>query len=141
MLQSCWFWWSFKISLQHFCHVSELGYGQCRYIKMVSKEDKFDYFLPGKAKLKPNRFAFILSLNITTATFSVKVESWLKKNWIRMRLISGSGRTAKYFYATLLKIYGGLRYFFANRLQQIEDNTTSGQWFCIQAKGNPANDT
>lgn len=85
------------------------------------------YFLPGKAKLKPNRFAFILSLNITTATFSVKVESWLKKNWIWMRLISGSGRTAKYFYATLLKIYGGLRYFFANRLQQIEDNTTSGQ--------------
>lgn len=116
-----------KLVFSTFVMYLNLVMGSVDTSRWLVRKGNLDYFLPGKAKLKPNRFAFILSLNITTATFSVKVESWLKKNWIRMRLISGSGRTAKYFYATLLKIYGGLRYFFANRLQQIEDNTTSGQ--------------
>ena len=48
-------------SLHHFSDTSQLGYGQCSYIKMVSKEGKIHCcLLLGNARVVPNKFVSIL---------------------------------------------------------------------------------
>ena len=68
------------ISLHHFSDASELDYGQCSYIRMVSKKGQiYCCLLLGKARVVPKKFASIPRLELTTATLSVKVASLLKK--------------------------------------------------------------
>ena len=65
-----------SISLHHFSDASELGYGQCSYIRIVSKEGKIHCcLLIGKAKVVPKKFVSIPRLELTTATLSVKLIS------------------------------------------------------------------
>ena len=69
-----------SISLHHFSDVSKLGYGQCSYIMMISKEGKiYCFLLLGKARVVPKTFASILRLELTDTTLSVEVTSLLKK--------------------------------------------------------------
>ena len=68
------------ISLHHFSDASELDYGQCSYIRMVSKKGQiYCCLLLGKARVVPKKFVSIPRLELTTATLSVKVASLLKK--------------------------------------------------------------
>ena len=62
-----------SISLHHFSDASELGYGQCSYIRMVSKNGQIDCcLLLGKARVIPKKFAFIPRLELTAAKLSAK---------------------------------------------------------------------
>ena len=69
-----------SVSLHHFPDASELGYGQCSYIRMVSKKGQVHCcLLLGKARVIPKKFVSIPRLELTAATLSVKVASLLKK--------------------------------------------------------------
>ena len=71
-----------SISLHHFSDASELGYGQCRYIRMISKKGQIHCcLLLGKAKVIPKKFGCIPRLELTAATLLVKVASLLKKEF------------------------------------------------------------
>ena len=68
-----------SISLHHFSDASEVGYGQCSYIRMVNKEGKINCcLLLGKARVVPKKFVSIPGLELTAATLSVKVAKLLK---------------------------------------------------------------
>ena len=68
-----------SVSLDHFSHASQFGYGQCCYIRVVRKEGKIHYFLLlGKARVVPKKFVSISRLELTAATLLVKVASLLK---------------------------------------------------------------
>ena len=58
-----------SIGLHHFFDVSELGYGQCSYIRMVSKKGQIHCFLLlGKERVVPKKFVSIPRLELTAAT-------------------------------------------------------------------------
>ena len=72
-----------SISLHHFSDASELGYGQCSYIRMVSKKGQIHCcLLLGKARVVPKKFISIPRLELTAATLSIKVASLLKKELV-----------------------------------------------------------
>ena len=72
-----------SISLHHFSDASELGYGQCSYIRMVSKKEQIHCcLLLGKARVVPKKFISIPRLELTAATLSIKVASLLKKELV-----------------------------------------------------------
>ena len=69
-----------SVSFHHFSDVSELGYGQCSHITMVSKKGQIHWcLLLGKARVVPKKFVSITRLELTAATLSVKVASLLTK--------------------------------------------------------------
>ena len=69
-----------SVSFHHFSDVSELGYGQCSYIRMVSKKGQIHWrLLLGKARVVPKKFVSITRLELTATTLSVKVVSLLTK--------------------------------------------------------------
>ena len=128
-----------SVSVLHFSDASELCSGQCSYIRMVSKEGKIHCcFLIGKARVVPKKFVSIPRLKLTAATLSVKVASLLKKEqdldeveerfWTDSEVVLGYNTNDVQRFKT----------FVANRVQQINDNTTSGQWYYIPTKKNPA---
>ena len=69
-----------SISLHHFSDASEIGYGQCSYIRMVRKKGQIHCcLLFGKARVIPKKFVSIPRLELTAVTLSIKVASLLKK--------------------------------------------------------------
>ena len=73
-------------------------------------------------------------VELTAATLSVKVASFLKKELdldeIEERLWTGSKVVLGYITNDVRRF----KTFFANRVKQIKDNTTSGQWCYIPTK-------
>ena len=57
-----------SISLSHFYDASELGYGQCSYIRMVRKKGQIQCCLVlGSARVAPKKFVSIPRLELTAA--------------------------------------------------------------------------
>ena len=84
-----------SVSLYHISGSSELGYGQYSYIRVVSKEGKIHCcLLLGKMRVAPEKFVSIPRLQLTPATWSVKVASLLK-NEVLVKLKRGFEQTTK----------------------------------------------
>ena len=67
-------------SLHHFSDVSELGFGQYSYIRMVDEKDRVHCsLLLGKSRVVPKKFISIPRLELNAAVLSVKVACLLKK--------------------------------------------------------------
>ena len=69
-----------SISLHNFADTCKHRYGQCSYIRLVSKEGTIHRcLLQGKAKPIPKNSASVARLELIAGTLSVKVASVLKK--------------------------------------------------------------
>ena len=69
-----------NVSLHHFSDASELGYGQCSYIRMVSETGGvYCSLLLGKLRGVPKKFTLMPRLELTAAVLSVKMACLLKK--------------------------------------------------------------
>ena len=69
-----------NVSLHHFSDASELGYGQCSYIKMVNKTDRVCcILLLRKSRVVPKKFISIPRLELNAAVLSPKMACLLKK--------------------------------------------------------------
>ncbi|XP_071963839.1 uncharacterized protein [Antedon mediterranea] len=125
--------------LHHFSDASEKGYGQCSYLRLVDKEGKVKTsLLISKCRVAPKRMITIPRLELAAAVVSVKVASMLKEEieypnvteyfWTDSQVVIGYiNNEAKRFNT-----------FAANRVQQIHDASTSGQWHYVSSADNPA---
>ena len=69
-----------KISLHNFSDASEIGYGQCSYLRVVDENENIQCSLiMGKAKVAPKKFVSIPKLELVAAVLSVKTSNMIKK--------------------------------------------------------------
>lgn len=128
-----------KRELHHFSDASITGYGQCSYLRLVSKaKDVHCVFVMGKARVSPTKVTTIPRLELTAATVSVTVSNILKEELLY--------ENVKEFFWTDSKVTIGyinnearrFHTFVANRVQKIRDSTSPKQWFYVSTSENPA---
>ncbi|KAL0172160.1 hypothetical protein M9458_032471, partial [Cirrhinus mrigala] len=68
-----------RIELHHFSDASSHGYGQCSYIRVLSKDKVHCSFVIGKARVAPTKIVTIPRLELTAAVISSAVSSMLKE--------------------------------------------------------------
>ncbi|XP_054762932.2 uncharacterized protein LOC129269456 [Lytechinus pictus] len=127
--------------LHHFSDASYDGYGQCSYLRLVNeKGDSSCSLVIAKSRVTPLRPFTIPRLELTAATISAKMSSFLRKELVYPRI-------QKYFWTDSKVVLGYIsnearrfHVFVANRVQLIRDNTNPKAWFYIDTKMNPADD-
>ena len=69
-----------EYTLHHFLDVSETGYGQSSYLRMVNEiEDVHCCLIFGKSRVAPVKYVSIPRLELTAATLSVKISDMLRR--------------------------------------------------------------
>lgn len=129
------------VSLHHFSDASQVGYGQCSYVRFVDSEGKIHCSLiVGKSRVSPLKPVTVPRLELTAATVAVKVGKMLETEldynnirslyWTDSRGVLGFiNNEAKRFHT-----------FVANRVQLIRDNSEVAAWRHIDTERNPADD-
>nr|XP_054595337.1 uncharacterized protein LOC129162918 [Nothobranchius furzeri] len=69
-----------RAELHHFSDASSQGYGQCSYIRVVSRERVCCSLIMGKARVAPTKIVTIPRLELTAAVTSASVSSTLKED-------------------------------------------------------------
>ena len=128
-----------NVSLHHFSDASELGYGQCSYIRMANETDRVHCsLLLGKSRVVLKKFISIPRLELNAAMPSVKMICLLKKElklggmknwfWTGSKVVIGYIKN----YAQRFKT------FVTNRVQQIIEGTDVQQWCYVPTRENTA---
>ncbi|XP_063969426.1 uncharacterized protein LOC135157513 [Lytechinus pictus] len=127
--------------IHHFSDASQNGYGQCSYIRFVNTEDKAHCcFVIGKSRVTPLKQVSIPRLELTAATVSAKMSSFLKQElkyddikeyfWTDSKVVLGYVQNeARRFHV-----------YVANRIQLIRDLTDPDEWCYVDTAQNPADD-
>ncbi|XP_067946371.1 uncharacterized protein [Watersipora subatra] len=126
--------------LHHFSDASNLGYGQCSYIRYVNADNRVHCtLLCGKSRVAPLKQVTIpraeLQAAVLSATIAHNLKSELKLNnltkevfWTDSKVVLGYiHNEARRFHV-----------YVANRVQQITDITLADQWQYISTQENPA---
>ena len=136
---SCGFENIVEVSLHHLSDASKLGYGQCSYIRLVTRGKKIYRCLQiGKVIVSPGKFASMPRMELIAAVLSVRAANQLKRElylnvgrdifWTDSQVALGyiKNKTKKF------------KILVANRVQFIEDKTKKDQWKYIPTKQNSA---
>ena len=128
-----------NVSLHHFSDASELGYGQCSYIRIVNEIGKVHCsLLLGKSRVVPTKFISIPRPELNAAVLSVKKACLLKKE-LKLEEIKEWFWTDSKVVIGYIKNYARrFKTFVANRVQQIRENTDVQQWCYVPSRENPA---
>ena len=130
-----------KSELHHFSDASFKGYSQCSYLRMVNSQGKIHCsFVFGKSRVTPLKAVTVPRLELTAAVVSVKVSEQLRREldmsisqelfWTDSQVVLGYiGNEVKRFHV-----------FVANRVQQIQENSSFDQWMHVDTKQNPADE-
>ena len=128
-----------KVELHHFSDASEVGYGECSYVRMRNSQgDVHCSFLMGKARVTPLKQISIPRLELTAAVLSVKTGEFLKDElkyenvtqhyWVDSKVVLGYIKNeAKRFHT-----------YVANRVQQIHDLSDPESWLYVESRHNPS---
>ena len=112
------------VSLHHFSDASELGYGQCSYFRLVTRDNKIQCCLKiGKTRVSAGKFIFMPRMELTTAVLSVRVANELKRELslsVDREIFWTDSQVALGYIKNETK---KLKFFVANRVQFIQDNT------------------
>ena len=85
-----------NVSRHHFSDASELGYGQCSYIRIINEIARVHCsLLLGKSRVVPMKFISIPRLELNAAVLSVKMACLLKKELKLEEIKDGFGQTAR----------------------------------------------
>ena len=126
-----------KVELHHFSDASEVGYGECSYVRMRNSQgDVHCSFLMGKARVTPLKQISIPRLELTAAVLSVKTGEFLKDElkyenvtqhyWVDSKVVLGYIKNeAKRFHT-----------YVANRVQQIHDLSDPESWLYVESRHN-----
>ena len=117
----------------HFSDASQIGYGQCSYLRLGDDKSMVCYSLVmSKSRVGPLTPVTIPSLELNAATASMKISSLLKKelnlhnefSWTDSKIVLGYfANDARQFYI-----------YVANRAQQIRDRSDPPQWRYIDTR-------
>nr|XP_054759571.1 uncharacterized protein LOC129265622 [Lytechinus pictus] len=130
-----------RTELHHFSDASFDGYGQCSYIRLVNEEDKVCCSLvTAKSRVTPLRQMTIPRLELTAATVSAKMSTFLRKELT-------VAKPQEFFWTDSQVVLGYIRnearrfhVFVANRVQQIHDETNPKRWFYVNTEDNTADE-
>ena len=128
-----------NVQLHHFSDASNVGYGQCTYMRLTNQDDKVHCTLVmGKSRVAPLMTVTVPRLELTAALLSVKVSSFLQNE---LDLVNAE----QFFWTDSRVVLGYIRnetrryhVFVANRVSQIRDESLPSQWHHIDSKENPA---
>ena len=113
-----------NVSLHHFSDASELGFGQCSYIRMVDEKDRVHCsLLLGKSRVVPKQFISIPRLELNAAVLSVKMACLLKKELNLREVGEWFSTDNKVVLGYIKNDVRRFKTFVASRIQQIRENT------------------
>ena len=127
--------------LHHFSDASVKGYGQCSYLRLVDENQKVHCsFVMGKSRVAPLKPVTIPRLELTAAVCSVRISQQLRREleytidqeyfWTDSKVVLGYiANESRRFHV-----------FVANRVQEIQENTSVDQWKYVESKQNPADE-
>ncbi|XP_064621743.1 uncharacterized protein LOC135484295 [Lineus longissimus] len=127
------------VELHNFSDASMLGYGQCSYLRVVSSNDEVEtQLVMSKSRVTPAKTVTIPRLELSAAVASVKVGEFLARE-LKIENLT------QFYYSDSNVVLGYIsndskrfHVFFANRVQQIRDLTSPGQWRHVATDINPA---
>ena len=116
-------------SLHHFSEASELGYGQCSYIRIVNEIGRVhcSLFL-GKSRVVPKKFMSIPRLELNAAVLSVRITCLLKKELKLEEIKEWFWTDSKVVIAYIKNDARKFKIVVANGEQQIRENMDVQQW-------------
>ncbi|XP_064619531.1 uncharacterized protein LOC135482978 [Lineus longissimus] len=128
-------------SLHHFSDASSRAYGQCSYVRLVSRQgDVHCSFIMGKARVTPLKPLTIPRLELTAALTSVRISTMLTREldykiaeqtfWTDSKVVMG-------YIANEERRY---HVFVANRVQEIRKETEPSQWRHVASEENVADE-
>lgn len=128
-----------KYELHHFSDASSSGYGECSYLRTVSKSGEVHCTLVmGKARVAPTKVTTIPRLELSAAVVATRTSDLLKREmeleglqeyfWTDSKVVLGYiNNDARRFHV-----------FVANRIQRIKSSTEPRQWRYVASEDNPA---
>ena len=139
MLQAKGLWKVKEVQLHHFSDASQIGYGQCSYVRMIDDRNQVHCSLVmAKARVAPVRPVTIPRLELTAAVLSVRIAKYVKLQlnyeevtevfWTDSDVVLGYiSNDARRFHV-----------YVANRVAQIREYTEPSQWRHVDTAVNPA---
>ena len=113
-----------NVSLHHFSDASELGHGQCSYIRLVDKTGGVHCsLLLGKSRVVPKKFVSVPRLQLNAAVLSVKMACLLKKELKLEKIKEWFWTDSKVVIGYIKNDSRRFKTFVANRVQQTRENT------------------
>ena len=127
------------VELHHFSDACQKGYGQCSYIRLVDADNQVNCSLVmAKSRVAPLKPLTIPRLELTAALVSSKVSCMLRKELDYPQM-------EEFFWTDNMAVLGYINndarrfhVFVANRVQEIREQTSPGQWHYVATKSNPA---
>ncbi len=127
-----------KQEYHHFSDASNIGYGQCTYLRVVDDKGNVSCSLVmGKARVAPTKVQTIPRLELTAAVVSSRISSFLQQEmkhdqpeffWTDSKIVLGYlNNDARRFHV-----------FVSNRVQQIREVSKPEQWYHVRSEENPA---
>ena len=125
--------------LHHFCDGSQVGFGACSYIRLVSPSGKIHVALvTAKSRLAPLKQVSIPRLELSAAVLSVELDTLLRRE-LDVHLIGSTFWTDSEIVRSYIhnesKRY---KVFVANRISLIRQHSEPAQWLHVDGTQNPA---
>ena len=127
------------VELHHFSDASQVGYGQCSFLRLLNESDQAHCSLVmGKSRVTPLKSVTIPRLELTAAVVSVRVSQWLGHELEYQDVTEFFWTDSKVVMGYINNLTKRFHVFVANRVQQIHEHTQAHQWQYIDTHSNPA---
>ena len=125
--------------LHHFSDASEIGYGQCSYLRVQDDEDRVNCSLVmSKSRVAPLKTVTVPRLELQGATLSVKVAKYLDTEMRMDNLRHFFWTDSEIVLAYLANETRRFHVFVTNRVSQILEFSDVTQWRHVTSENNPA---
>ncbi len=120
---------------------STTGYGQCSYLRLVDEHGTVHVsFQMGKARVAPKKTVSIPRLELAAATVSVKMTDVLRDELSHEGLEEYYWTDSKVVLGYISNESKRFHVYVANRVQMIQDLSSSSQWRYVNSVENPADE-
>ena len=128
-----------ETSFHLFSDVSDSGYGQASYLRLVSETGRIDCcLLMGKEREAPIKYITIPRMELVTATLSVKILALLQNELQLLNVKETFWTDSKVVLGYIRNESRKFKVFVANGIELIRDHTGLHQWHYVGTKKNPA---
>ena len=129
-----------NISLHNFSDASEIGYGQCSYLRVVDENENMHCSLiMGKTKVALSPVS-IPRPELVAAVLSVKISNIIQKELQLQELDEYFWRDSRIVLGHIANDTRAFKTIVANRVHMIQENSSVKQWKYAPSKENPADD-